>query len=153
MLCDSLYYTLFRWKEVLKISYMCFFICCSKLWVYSNLFAQKYSKSSNILPKKSCTITTGNGNTFRPKNLYCNKKRDNDNNKNNNSKVPKTVIAGSVEEDEYPKRTKSSISHVEYTVSDSQSQLLAFSWQSCLELTGEGVKDEFLAPSVNQCSG
>ena len=46
MLCDSLYYTLSCWKEVLKISCMCFFICCSKLWAYSYLFAQKSKQQS-----------------------------------------------------------------------------------------------------------
>ena len=32
-------------------------------------------------------------------------------------------------------------------------QLLAFKWKNCLELTGEGAKGEYLAPSNNQCSG
>ena len=30
-------------------------------------------------------------------------------------------------------------------------QLLAFTWQNCLELTGEGAKGGYLAPK-NQCS-
>ena len=38
------------------------------------------------------------------------------------------------------------------TASGSQIHLLAFTWQSCLELAREGAKGESLAPLNNQCS-
>ena len=67
----------------------------------------------------------------------------------NETKVRKTVVTRVIEEDEHPKPSKW---HAEYTASDSRAQLLAFPWQNCLELIGEGVKRKFLAPSNSQCS-
>ena len=57
------------------------------------------------------------------------------------------IKTGVVEVDGHLKPTKSSIWHAEYTTSGSQAQLLAFPWRNYLELSREGVKGEYLAPS------
>ena len=58
-----------------------------------------------------------------------------------------------VEEVEHLIPIKYSIKYVQNIASDSQVQLVAFTWQNCLEQTGgEWAKGEKLTPS-SQCSG
>ena len=58
-----------------------------------------------------------------------------------------------VEEDERPIPTKSPNGMRKIEPLAIQVQLLAFTWQNCLELIREGAKGEYLAPLNNQCSG
>ena len=57
-----------------------------------------------------------------------------------------------VEEDERPIPTKCPNGKWKIQPLAVQVQLLAFTWQSYLELTGEGAKGKYLAPLNNQCS-
>ena len=63
--------------------------------------------------------------------------------------VLKVVIAGVVEEDERPLPIKYSNSMRNLQPLTTEVQLLAFPWQNCLELIGEGAKGGLLAPSNN----
>ena len=57
---------------------------------------------------------------------------------NNDNKVPFwSAIAGMVEEVEHPTPTKYPLSQAQNIASDSQVQLLVFTWRNCLEQTGE----------------
>ena len=58
-----------------------------------------------------------------------------------------------VEEDEHLIPTKSPNGMWKIELLAIQVQLLAFTWQNCLELIGEGAKGKYLAPLNNQCSG
>lgn len=64
-----------------------------------------------------------------------------------------TVMTEVVKGDECSLSKKYLRWYVQSIASDSQVQLLAFPWRSCLELTVEQVKHEWLTPFNNQCSG
>ena len=58
-----------------------------------------------------------------------------------------------VEEDKHPIPTKSPNGMQKIEPLAIQVQLLAFTWQNCSELIGEGAEGEYLVPLNNQCSG
>lgn len=64
-----------------------------------------------------------------------------------------TVMNDVVKEDEPSSSKKYLRWYAQSIASDSPVQLLAFPWRSCLELTVEEVKHEWLTPFNNQCSG
>ena len=93
---------------------------------------------------KVIIITNVCGNKNNNKRGCKNIGNDNDNNSNNynnnNIKASKTVMVEVVKGDELSLSKKYLRSPEQYIASDNQVQLLAFPWQSCLELTGEGIK-------------